>query len=432
MKYALALAIAFALFYPRAAAAIAIDTVPIGNAGNAGELQPNQPTLGHAGGIFGRVTTDYRIATTEVTNAQYVAFLNAVAASDPNSLYDPLMNSYSRGGIVRSGVSGSYSYAVKADVSDGGPGNTNYTYGDKPVNFVSWFDAARFANWMQNGQPTGAQSSTTTENGAYTLNQANPVAVARNSGATWFLPTENQWYKAAYYDGSAGVYYDYPTRANIAPDNNIPLNDSGNSANYFVGGFTQQESYPLTTAGAYVASKSPYGTTDQGGNVWEWTEAFGINANNTQNTSLRIIRGGAFDSDSSTLNAANGQGMSSGLENEETGFRLATIATPVGVLGDYNNNGVVDAADYILYRKYLGQSVTLPNDYTPGTVTTGDYTVWQNHFGQTSSGSGSGSLLQNSVPEAGSLSLLGLGATLSLFYRGLRQKFADSRSPRLY
>jgi sulfatase modifying factor 1 len=406
MKYALALAIAFALFYPLRVAAITIDTVPIGNVGNAAESQPGQPSLGHAGGLFGSVATNYRIATTEVTNAQYTAFLNAVAASDPNSLYDARMTSRSRGGIVQTGTSGSFTYSVKGDVSDGGPGNTNYTYGDKPVVFVSWFDAARFANWMSNGQPSGAQSSATTEGGAYTLNGSNPVAVARNSNATWFIPTENQWYKAAYYNGPSGVYYDYPTKSNTAPDNQIPLNDSGNSANYFAGAFTQQESYPYTTVGAYAASNSVYGTSDQGGNVWEWTEAFGINSNNTQNTSLRVIRGGAFDSDVSTLNASYGLGMSSGLGNDDTGFRLATIAAAAGLPGDYNNNGVVDAGDYILWRKSPASFGGDPAGYN----------TWRTHFGQTSPGSGSGSLLQNAVLEPAAMPLIAAFAAAALVF----------------
>jgi formylglycine-generating enzyme len=383
MKYALALAIAFALFFPRAAAAITIDTVPVGNAGNAADNPGN--------GLFGRVTSDYRIATTEVTNSQYVMFLNAVAASDPSSLYDTNMGFTSRGGILRNGVSGSYTYSVKPDVSTGGPGNTNYTYGDKPVVFVSWFDAARFANWVNNG----ATAAASTETGAYTMSSG--VGVSRNASATWFLPTENQWYKAAYYDGTAALYYDYPTKSNTAPNNNIPLNDSGNSANYFAGAFTQQESYPLTTVGGYAASKSPYGTSDQGGNVWEWTETTGTT------TSLRIRRGGAFDTDASTLNSSYREGYSSSLENESLGFRLATIA---GVPGDYNANNVVDAGDYVLYRKYLGQSVTLPNRLTSGTVTAADYDVWRAHFGQTPSGSGSGSLLNTSVPEPATMPLL--------------------------
>jgi len=406
MKYALALATAFALFFPFAAAAITIDTVPIGNPGNAADFPGN--------GIFGSVSTTYRIATTEVTNAQYVTFLNSVAASDPFALYNTNMSFYSRGGILRTGVSGSYSYSVKPDVPDGGPGGTNYTYGDKPVILVSWFDAARFANWVNNGATAGAP----TETGAYTM--ANGVGVSRNAGATWFLPTENQWYKAAYYDGTAGVYYDYPTRSNTAPNNNIPPNDSGNSANYYVGGFTQNESYPLTSAGAYALSKSPYGTADQGGNVWEWTETTGTT------TSLRIRRGGAYDTDASTLNAAYRDPQSSGLEFEDIGFRLATIPTSAGLVGDYNANNVVDAGDYVLWRKDSGQSVTLPNDSTPGTVTAADYDVWRAHFGQTPSASGLDSLEQNAVPEPGCLSLVGVAVIFWLSYRGLSQKFATS------
>ena len=59
---------------------------------------------------------------------------------------------------------------------DVGPGGTNYTYGDKPVVFVSWYDAARFANWVNNGATAGAS----TETGAYTM--ANGVSVSRNAG----------------------------------------------------------------------------------------------------------------------------------------------------------------------------------------------------------------------------------------------------------
>src|SRR5215212_11219682 len=112
MKYALALAIAFALFFSIPAAAITIDTVPVGNPGNSPRVEG-----GATGGIFGSVSTAYRIATTEVTNAQYVTFLNSVAASDPFGLYNTNMGFLSRGGIVRSGASGSFSYGVKPDAT---------------------------------------------------------------------------------------------------------------------------------------------------------------------------------------------------------------------------------------------------------------------------------------------------------------------------
>ena len=411
MKYALAPAIAFALFFSLQAGAITIDTVPVDNPGNPGRIQP--------GGIFGSVPTSYRIATTEVTNSQYVMFLNAVAASDPFGLYHTNMSFYSRGGIVRTGASGSYSYSLKPAVPDGGPGDTNYTYGDKPVILVSWYDAARFANWVNNGATAGAS----TETGAYTM--ANGVSVTRNAGAIWFLPTENQWYKAAYYDGAASVYYDYSTGSNTAPNNSIPADDTGNSANYYAGDFTQNASYPFTSAGAYAQSYSPYGTADQGGNVWEWTETAATSA-------TRVRRGGAFDTDATKIISSYRETMSPTFESDNMGFRLATVAVGAGVPGDYNANNVVDAGDYILWRKYSGQSITLPNDSTPGTVMPIDYDVWRSHFGQTSSGSGSGSLAQTAVPEPAAMPLLAALLVVSLPRRPLGQKIAFSRSPRLY
>jgi formylglycine-generating enzyme required for sulfatase activity len=80
------------------------------------------------------VPYDYSIGTYEVTNAQYAEFLNAKAASDPLGLYNVFMGATSQGGISRTGVSGSFVYTAI-------PGREN-----RPVDFVSWYDAVRFAN----------------------------------------------------------------------------------------------------------------------------------------------------------------------------------------------------------------------------------------------------------------------------------------------
>ncbi|MFN9971722.1 MAG: PEP-CTERM sorting domain-containing protein, partial [Phycisphaerae bacterium] len=90
------------------------------------------------------------------------------------------------GGITRSGSSGSYTYATVS-------GRAN-----NPVNFVSVWDATRFANWWHNGQPTGAQDNSTTEDGAYTLTAGGITAntVTRNAGWQWALTSENEWYRA--------------------------------------------------------------------------------------------------------------------------------------------------------------------------------------------------------------------------------------------
>src|SRR5262249_17847780 len=141
----------------------------------------------------------YNIGKYEVTVGQYTAFLNAVAKADPYGLYKtPSPDSAVPSQVVtiqRTGSSPNFSYSVVAD------------WANRPVTEVSWGDAARFANWLANGQPTGAESPGTTETGAYTLNGAitSPalMAVSRNAGAKWILPTENEWYKAAYYQPAA-------------------------------------------------------------------------------------------------------------------------------------------------------------------------------------------------------------------------------------
>jgi formylglycine-generating enzyme len=165
--------------------------VHVGDPGNAGELSG---AVGYGGErICGAVPYAYNIGKYEVTAGQYAAFLNAVAKSDTYGLYNTLMdtaNDQYGCNIKRIGSSGSYAYSVASD------------WANRPVNYVSWGDAARFANWLQNGQPTGTQDLTTTEDGAYYLNGATSnvqlLAVSRKANWTWAITSEDEWYKAAY------------------------------------------------------------------------------------------------------------------------------------------------------------------------------------------------------------------------------------------
>ena len=129
--------------------------------------------------------------------------------------------------IQRTGSSPNYSYSVAAD------------WANRPVNYVSFWDAARFANWLHNGQPTGAQGPGTTEGGAY-HDVGNQTLFGRNAGAKFFIPTEDEWYKAAYHDKTAGLaasYFDYPTGTNAVPGNDInEATNPGNNANYYISG----------------------------------------------------------------------------------------------------------------------------------------------------------------------------------------------------
>jgi MprA protease rhombosortase-interaction domain-containing protein len=276
-----------------AASAVTIDWVPIGNPANL----PDNTGLGS-------VASAYNIDKYEVTNAQYAGFLNAKAASDPLGLYDTLMSASVYGGITRSGLSGSYTYSAIAGRAD------------MPVNFVSFYDAARFANWLNNGQGIGD-----TETGAYTLLggtaiPSNGTIVTRNAGATIFLPSENEWYKAAYYNAITTSYFDY-TAGSDSPTTCGAPTAAANQANC--------ESWAgvgsnVTIKGSYTGSSSPYGTFDQGGNVDEWNDSILFPGEHG-------LRGGGFLNTHLYLSSASSHRSSSSTEYSAIGFRVAAIAS---------------------------------------------------------------------------------------------------------
>ena len=292
--------------------AVTIDMVPVGNPGNA-----NDPATGD---LYGGVAYDYQIGKYDVTIGQYTAFLNAVAKTDTYSLYNASMGTnLNVAGISRTGVSGSYTYGVINN--DGDSSN-------RPITYVSWFDAARFANWMQNGQGSGG-----TETGAYTLNGATSgTAPAKNPGAQFCMPNENAWYKAAYYspvlNSGSGGYYTYATQSNAAPGNVI--GSGSNQANYNNGVFSvtqlgiysESQNY-LTDVGAFSGSGSFYGTFDQSGNVYQWNDLDGTSG------SSRGLRGGSWYFNAFSLSSASRGTFTPSNEFFYIGFRLASpVAVP--------------------------------------------------------------------------------------------------------
>lgn len=395
------------------AQAITINTVPVGNVGNG-----NDPATG---GLYGGVAYAYNVGTTEVTVDQYAAFLNAVAATDTYGLYNPFMGTdLNIAGIGQSGSSGTHTYSTI--------GSAN-----KPIAYVSWGDAARFCNWLNNGQPTGGQVAGTTEDGAYTLNGAVTAdalnAVTRKAGAKWFIPTESEWYKAAYHknDGTTSNYWSYASGTNNEPISDQPPGDPSvqtNVANFFrndglangyndgyaVTGSTSlsdTQNY-LTDAGSYNSAASPYGTFDQGGNLWEWNETLiGV--------SFRGLRGASWSDGENGLLSSFRTQVSPVNEKSYIGFRVAS-ASPVTIVtaGDYNKNGIVDAADYTVWRDTLNQSgAGLAADGNGnGIIDAGDYGVWKANFGN-HAGSGAAAVANAAVPEPSCL-LLAIVATAGM------------------
>jgi formylglycine-generating enzyme required for sulfatase activity len=282
---------------------IDIDFVTIGNAVNTAD------TTG-----YGAVGYNYRIGKYEVTAGQYTEFLNAVAATDTYSLYNTNMWSDSTGcKIQQSGSSGSYSYAVAADRAN------------RPVNWISWYDTLRFCNWLHNSQPSGPQNNSTTEDGAYTFTGPTSVG-SRNPDAKVFLPTENEWYKAAYHknDGVTGNYFDYPTSSDTLPGRDMTeATNPGNNANYWDNSDLIGSPYYRTEVGEFELSDSPYGTFDMGGNIFEWNE--------TLIGSDRGIRGGSAHDIGDLLGSSyRSSGGPPNGEYAAEGFRVASVAEPVG------------------------------------------------------------------------------------------------------
>jgi formylglycine-generating enzyme required for sulfatase activity len=306
MGLALLIGLAASVAPATSSAAVNIETVVVGNTGNGAD------TTG-----YGAVDYEYRVGKYEVTAGQYCAFLNAVAKTDTHELYNTNMWTHSRGcKIQRDGSSGSYTYSVDANRAD------------RPVSDVSWGDAARFANWLHNGQRTGAQDANTTEDGAYFLNgsagNADLMAVTRKDGWEWAIPTHDEWYKAAYHksDGDSNNYYDYPTSSDAIPSNQlVGPNDPGNNATWYDQGYTVGSPYWRTEAGAHENSESPYVALDMAGNVWEWSEG-------VFDDSHRIRCGGSYSDYAIDLKAGSVNYDYATLEIEDTGFRLVMVPEP--------------------------------------------------------------------------------------------------------
>ncbi len=307
-------------------AQVTFDWATVGNPGNGPDQLYTTNNLNNL--RFGSVGYTYRISKHEVTNDQYTEFLNAVdpTGTNPNSVYSSFMGSDARGGI-----------AFNAGAASGAKYSTKTNMGNKPVNYVSFFDSMRFVNWLENGQLTGGSG---TETGVYAL--SNGLSDMCALGAAFFIPREDEWYKAAYYDPRSSAqggppgddnYWLYPTssdtRPNVATANSVGdiSNPGANVANYLSGADWNGQDGNVTTVGsAGLFEASFYGTFDLGGNVMEWNE--------TIIGSSFPYRGGSWMNSSIGLAASARFFNFPTFEYSGLGFRVATVPEPsAGLLG---------------------------------------------------------------------------------------------------
>ena len=246
------------------ATTVNMDFVTIADPGNAGDVQSQ--------GTFGAVEYVYNIGKYEVTENQWDVV---------SGIANDLLNN---------------------------PGRWS---DDQPVAEISWHEAAMFTNWLTSGDVT---------QGAYAIDGSGVVtgidrASAQSSyGTVYFLPTENEWYKAAYYDGGTSTYYGFPTGSDATPDG-IDFNGDTEFDAVFYDGYNQGHPNNVDNAGVLSA----YGTMGQGGNVWEWNET-------AADWWSRRIRGGFWRDGSGLLHASFCGNWDPTSENYNIGFRVASSA----------------------------------------------------------------------------------------------------------
>jgi hypothetical protein len=253
-----------------------IDFVNIGNTGNAAD------TTG-----YGAVPYEYRVGTYEITQD---AITNATASGMVNVTAGPWT-------------------------------------GSQPAANISWYEAAAFVNWLNTSTGKTAAYDLAWDGSAWSMNlwssgqawTAGGTNLYRHKDAFYFLPSENEWYKAAYYNPAGSDYFLYPTASDSAPTSVASGTDAG-TAVYKIGG----------AAPAIVDSAgglSPYGTMGQGGNVWEWNESAFDGINNSS-SAARAFRGGSEGSGEFDLSSSGRLSGNPANEFGLVGFRVASVPEP--------------------------------------------------------------------------------------------------------
>ena len=238
----------------------------------------------------GCVPYEYEIARCAISNEDWCEFLNAVGEKAVAlGLWHKDMQGGVLGGIGRSYISGedaaSPLFAVK-------PG-----WEKKPVTYITYTGVMRYCNWLMTGD---------TEKGAYDLTVTPPRRLA---GAKYVLPSDDEWYKAAYWDSEAKRYWKYPTRSNEIPSQeqaNFERDDhfsqlalTPQSSQTSKPPNLQTSFFYLADVDAYADSPSPCGALQMGGNVWEFLEDC------FENPLGNKLRGGSFGYTETGLSAAN-------------------------------------------------------------------------------------------------------------------------------
>ncbi len=260
-----------------------IDFVDIGNANNADD------TTG-APNPAGKVEYDYRIGKHEISQEM----------------------------ITKANAEGGLGITLADLTATGGNG------ADRPATGISWFEAATFVNWLNTSQGFNAAYKFDAVGGTFALWESGDAGYNasnryRNSLAVYYLPSMDEWYKAAYYDPNTGTYYNYATGSDTAPAQ-VTGGTTAGTAVYGQANATGPAD--ITNAGGL----SPYGTMAQNGNVWEWEETAFDLVNDTTGE-IRGRRGGPWINNGPNLLSSARNGVTNpGGGGIHSGFRVAGVS----------------------------------------------------------------------------------------------------------
>jgi len=199
--------------------------------------------------------------------------------------------------------------------------------GNQPAATINWYEAAAFVNFLNTNSGKTAAYDLAWNGSAWSMNlwsSSNAWTLGgtnlyRNKDAFYFLPSENEWYKAAYYNAAGTNYFLYPTASSSAP----AAVASGTGADSAV--YNSVASVPAIVDSA--GGLSPYGTMGQGGNVFEWNES-AFAGTNSSSSEARARRGGSWANSGTYLRSSLRLNAAPTLENSGIGFRVASVPEP--------------------------------------------------------------------------------------------------------
>ena len=207
---------------------------------------------------------------------------------------------------------------------------------NKPATSISWNEAARFVNWLNVSSGYAAAYKFATQPGepGYDANANielwqpadagyNPSNVYRNTRSQFFLPSMDEWYKAAYYDPSKDIYYDHATSSSQRPASTTGGADAGTIVYDLIYLYPGGGPADIDFAGGL----STYGTMAQAGNVDEWLET-AYDSNNNEVNEYRHIHGGNWYSGIYQIRKTDDRGGAPYSEAYFMGFRVASNVIP--------------------------------------------------------------------------------------------------------